>query len=221
MPNTDNSWQNDPKIRAWKESVAAAGCTIQAIKPLATIYRKNGELLFAFLDSSIITPEGRNLLPYCFIRGHATIVVPLLRNRDTGEERFLMVEQRRIGHGRYSLEFPAGMLDQEIENPRGVALRELHEETGLAIDSTELFELIGRPLTSSVGASDEAIYYYGCVIDLPGEAFNAFEGRLMSHASENEHIRVTLKTEAEAEAGVSSIQALLALYLFKATPSKR
>jgi DNA-binding NtrC family response regulator len=43
------------------------------------------------------------------VRGNACVIVPLLANSDTGEEKYLMIYQRRSGNGRLSLEFPAGM----------------------------------------------------------------------------------------------------------------
>jgi len=69
-----------------------------------------------------------------------------------------MVRQRRIGNGNLSLEFPAGMLDAEVDNPLGVATREFIEETGLGISASDLFPLFDKKLFSSVGASDEGIF---------------------------------------------------------------
>jgi 8-oxo-dGTP pyrophosphatase MutT (NUDIX family) len=212
--NTPEDWQLAPKFRAWKESIDSSGCTLHVVKPLALTYKRNNELLFAFLETDITTPEETKLVSYCFIRGSACIIVPLLRNRQTGVERFLMVRQRRIGHGRITLEFPAGMLDHDINDPRGVAIRELFEETGLSIEPAQLFELFHRPLSSSAGASDEMLYYFGCTLDIDDADFCRFDGRQIDDSSENEHIHVALKTAQEAQEAASSIQVLLGLHLF-------
>jgi 8-oxo-dGTP pyrophosphatase MutT (NUDIX family) len=213
--DTNQRFLSDTKIRSWLNTIASAGCTINGVNPLATVYKKNGQVLFAFVETDITTPEGPKLLPYCFVRGHGCIVIIMLRNRDNGEERFLMIEQRRIGHGRLALEFPAGMVDEEVDNPRGVALRELGEETGLSIDGSLLHELHHRPLYSSAGGCDEALYYYGCLLELSGEEYKSLEGRQTGKHAENEHIRVTLKTLRQAEAEICSALALLGLHLFK------
>jgi 8-oxo-dGTP pyrophosphatase MutT (NUDIX family) len=204
-----------PKFRHWARTVEEAGCTLHGVKPLAVLPRHNGEVLFALLDADIESPEGGRLPGYLFLRGDACIVVPLLRNRDSGEERYLMVRQRRIGHGQVSLEFPAGMVDSEVDDPAGVALNELHEETGLRVEREALTPLAPYPLYSSPGGSDEAIHYYGCVVELSDEEYRSFEGRLREHEEENERITVTLRTRKEAERQMRSLQARLGFYLFE------
>ena len=210
-----NNILKEPKITAWIDTLKAAGCIVRDIAVLSELRRTNGELLFALLDVDASEPDGTKLMPYIFIRGHACIIVPLLKNRDTRDERFLMVLQRRIAHGHQCLEFPAGMLDSNIDNPLGVALRELHEETGLRISENELHRLCEKPLHSSPGACDEAVYYYGCIIELPDSVYRSFEGRLAGSKAENEHIQVTLKTRDEAEKKLMSLQAQLGFFLFE------
>ncbi|MFW5774974.1 MAG: NUDIX hydrolase [Chitinivibrionales bacterium] len=210
MTNLDDS----PKIRAWKKAIEQSGCTIHDIEPLKVLHKRSGDVLFALLKADITAADGEKLLPYVFIRGDAVIVVTLVRNTDTGEERYLMVEQRRVANGHVALEFPAGMLDHLVDSPRQVAVRELEEETGVRITEDDLHDLTDRPLYSSPGASDEALYFYGCVIDMNSTRFDELEGRLAGDSSEQEHIRVTLKSREEALPVVSSVQVFLAFDLF-------
>ncbi|MBD3393540.1 MAG: NUDIX domain-containing protein [Chitinivibrionales bacterium] len=210
----DDSYLQEPKVTAWLSSLAQAGCSVQEVTPLQLLHRSNGELLFALLKLDATGPDGNRLLPYIFVRGHACIIVPLLRNRATGAERFLMVQQRRTGHGHLCLEFPAGMLDREIDDPAGVALRELREETGLRIEPRRLHKLCEKPMYSSPGATDEAIHYFGCIVELDADDFASFEGRLGGSASEYEIIRATLKTREDAEKANMSLQAQLGFFLF-------
>ena len=72
----------------------------------------------------------------------------LLKNKDTGEEKYLMVRQRRIGNGQLSLEFPAGMLDEESDAGQ-VIIKELQEETGLEVLPNEIFPYRQNPLQLS------------------------------------------------------------------------
>jgi ADP-sugar diphosphatase len=215
VQNMNPSLENEPKIRAWMNLVRSAGCTIRKIKPLSLTHRKNGELLFALLDADVCSPEGHGLPNIVFIRGDACIIVTLVHNRDTGEERFLMVSQRRAGNGSMSLEFPAGMLDKDVDDPLGVAARELAEETGLQVSAADLFPLCDKKLFSSVGASDEGIYYFGCVKELDDAAWRALAGSPSTgNPDENERISVTLASRKEAEKQATSLQVHLGMYLF-------
>jgi 8-oxo-dGTP pyrophosphatase MutT (NUDIX family) len=209
-------FDQEPKVLAWTHAIRDAGCSLRALTPDSLMSKRNGELLFAMCHADILTPEGLTLPQYIFIRGHACIVAPLLTNESTGEERFLMVSQRRIGcGGAPCLEFPAGMLDRDVDAPAAVAVRELEEETGLVVTTEDLFPLADRLLFSSAGATDEGIYFSGCRKTIADDRFRAFEGRAIANGVEGEHIMVTLKTRAQAAAETRSIHACLALCLFE------
>ncbi|MFP4164008.1 MAG: NUDIX hydrolase [Chitinispirillaceae bacterium] len=205
--------QKEKKIRNWKSSVESSGCTVQSLKPISEIRKSDGSLLFALLDTDVISPEGNKLPHVVFIRGHACVIVPLLLNRDTGEERYLMVHQRRIGNGHMSLEFPAGMLD-ENSDASDVAIQELMEETGLEASRDELVPLTDKMLYSSAGACDEAVFYYGIVKEMGDDEFRSFNGRQGGCAHEHEFISTALMTREEAEKQATSLQVRLGFFLF-------
>ncbi len=209
----ENELLNQSKVKAWKNFLLANGCTISSISPIAQIKKRDDSLLFALLSADVTSPEGNKLPHIVFIRGHAVVIVPLLRNKDTGEEKYLMVRQRRIGNGQMSLEFPAGMLD-ESSNPLEVAVRELNEETGLSIDRSNLKPLTDTMLYSSAGAIDEAIYYYGCIIELNETDFQSYIGRKGGCEHEHEFISTVLMTREEAEREATSLQVHLGFFLF-------
>ncbi len=203
------------KVDQWRRDVLNAGCRINSITTLNTIMKKTGEHLFSLLDVDVEAPEGYRLPHIVFIRGHATVIVPLLINSENNEERFLMVRQRRIGNGLQCLEFPAGMFDLPEDDPADVAVRELFEETGLSVPREQLFPLAAHPLYSSAGASDETIIYFGCIHRCPSDEFNSFFRKTGGISDENEHIAIELLTRAEAEHQVTSLQARLGFYLFE------
>jgi ADP-sugar diphosphatase len=153
------------------------------------------------------------LLPYVLLRGHAAVVVPVCVNRDTGERRFLMIRQRRVGNGTMSLEFPAGMVDGH-DDPATTALRELEEETGLRTEPAALVPLWDKGLCSAPGLSDEAIHFFAVELTLDDAAWRALEGGSAGHAHEGEHITTTLKTYAEAVPEITSIQPLTGFFLY-------
>jgi 8-oxo-dGTP pyrophosphatase MutT (NUDIX family) len=207
-------FEKEPKVVSWKKSLSLGGCTLRSIFPLKLLYKKNSELLFALVSADVIDPNGHNLPQYLFIRGHACIIVIQLHNTDTGEKSFLMIHQRRIGNGLPNLEFPAGMIDRNVNDPASVALKEVFEETGLSLAATDIHPLCDKPLFSSPGASDEGIYYFGACIDVSDKESGSLDGRNINNADENEHIRVILCSREKAEKETTSLQARLGLYLF-------
>ncbi len=212
----NNPFENEPKILAWKRLVAESGSVIRSLNPIAVLRKNNGDLLFALVDAAIVSANGHPLPRYLFVRGDACLIVPLIRNRDTGEEKFLMIRQYRIGSGGLSLEFPAGMLDNEVAAPRKVALRELAEETGLTVGDSEIFPLCNKKLFSSVGASDEGIYYFGCRIEVDTAAWQILCDDIHGNPDEDEKISLVLLTRSEAEAEATSLQVFLGFHLFEA-----
>lgn len=213
--------KDSPKYQEWLKRLNNAGCTVNDVEILFERHKPNGELLFTLLNVDADTPENKKLLPIMFLRGDASIIVPLIKNRDSGEEKFLMILQRRIASGEENLEFPAGMMDLEIDKPMSTAVTELEEETGVNISINDVFPLSSKPLLSSPGASDEAIHYFGCIIEMNDKEFNSLEGRIRGVASENEHIKVTLKSREEAEPLMHSLQARLGFFLFQEAINKR
>jgi ADP-sugar diphosphatase len=208
-------YTQEPKFKSWKQALVDAGCEINSITPLNLLNKKNGELLFGLFDIEAQAKDGVTLPRYAVVRGHACVMVPLIINKSTGEKKFLMIQQRRTGNGRINLEFPAGMLDRNVDDPVAVAIQELHEEAHLSVDRKALFPLSNKPLYTSVGLQDEAIYFYGAILKLSPEEFNALEGKTAGDQNDNEHITITLKTKDEALAQAESCQVILALHLFE------
>ena len=203
------------KIKEWFDAVTKAGCTVNAIEMLHEIRKHDGTMLFSLIETDVTSPEGTRLPNIVFIRGHACVIVPRIENKSTGDKKYLMVRQRRIGSGQMSLEFPAGMLDEHSGDPTGVAIRELEEETGLQLNKEALFPLHQNMLYSSVGGSDEGIYYYGCAIKVDNAEFISFQNRLAGNRSEDECITVELISRENAESQATTMQVPLGFYLFE------
>ena len=124
-------------------------------------------------------------------RGEAVAIVLYDPDRD----RVVLVEQFRLpallaGSWPWQIEAAAGLIDTE-ETPEAVAVRETHEETGLA--------LIGEPVRiqrylSSSGNSDEGVVLFCGRVDSTAAA------GVHGLPEEHEDIRVVVKTLAEVEA---------------------
>jgi 8-oxo-dGTP pyrophosphatase MutT (NUDIX family) len=209
------NYHDEPKFKSWKSKMTGSGCIINNIEPLQLIHKKNGELLFAMIKADITTPEGGKLPPIVVIRGDVVVIVPKVRNTETKDERFLMIRQNRVGNGKQVLEFPAGMLDRNIDDPVGCAVEEVKEETGLRIKRNDLFSLSDKALYTSPGLNDEAVNFFGCIIDLSDEEYTALEGKKEGAFSEGEETVVTLKAKSQIFKETNAAQVLLGLYLFE------
>src|SRR6516225_1421958 len=141
-------------------------------------------------------------------RGRAVAIVLY----DPDHDRVVLVEQFRLpallaGSSPWQLEAAAGLIDTD-ETPEAVAVRETHEETGLA--------LIGEPILiqrylSSAGNSDEAIVVFCGRVDSTAAA------GVHGLPEEHEDIRVVVKDLAEVEAlldtgAIESGHTLIGLY---------
>ncbi|HMA64867.1 MAG: NUDIX hydrolase [Fibrobacterota bacterium] len=204
----------EKKIQEWIDTVQSNGCNIKTVTVLNEIRKPDSSLLFALIDAEVYDPQGNKLPNIVFIRGHACVVVPKVYNTESNKHAYLMVRQRRIGSGEDSLEFPAGMLDNESHNPLGVAMKEMFEETGLTVSKLQLFSLCKTLLYSSVGGSDEGIYYYGCHINVDNTQYISLHNRFRGNEHENERITVELVSREDAEERSRSTQVLLGIYLF-------
>ncbi len=215
MNKDPQNYTLEPKYQDWLKTLKSHGCTINAISPISLLYKHNGEFLFGLFNLDGAGSDGAPLLRYALVRGHACVIVPRIKNRDTGESRFVMVIQNRVGNGAPSLEFPAGMLDTAINDPVSVALNELYEEAGISISAEALVPLWDKPLYTSIGLHDEALFIYGCDLIVDSKEFESFKGKFCGNQEEGESLTVVLKTAQEAEVEATSAQVILALNLFE------
>ncbi len=206
--------RQSPKYKAWKRIVEKNGCVVGGAEILQDIPRRDGTILFAMIDAKVADPDGRPLPRYLVLRGSACVVVTVVENRETGERKFLMLRQRRIGNGADSLEFPAGMLASSVDDPGGVAVKELEEETGLKVGRDTIKPLSDHPLYSSSGLDDEAIHYFTCTVSLLTKEYQGLHGGHGGNAEEGEFIRMELWDYPDAVREVTSIQVRLGFHLY-------
>ena len=128
---------------------------------------------------------------YDVLRGGQAVAIVLY---DPDHDRVVLIEQFRLpalvaGRSPWQLEAAAGLIDTD-ETPQAVAVRETHEETGLAA--------IGEPIPiqhylSSAGNSDEGIFLFCGRVDSTAAA------GVHGLPEEHEDIRVVVETLAEVE----------------------
>jgi 8-oxo-dGTP pyrophosphatase MutT (NUDIX family) len=102
-------------------------------------------------DPAEVPVDYRNTLyETVFLRGGSVAVLMILRPSDKRDERWvILTEQARVpACSMRFIEIPAGMIDAE-NNFRGVAAREIEEETGLKIPESELINMTELALKDS------------------------------------------------------------------------
>jgi 8-oxo-dGTP pyrophosphatase MutT (NUDIX family) len=123
---------------------------------------------------------------YVFIRGGAVAV--LVRVRVAGNLYALLTRQWRTAGGDYMTEALAGMMDNK-QNPVGVALNELKEESGIALTAEQLIPL--EKMFPSIGGCDEVIdFFMTTIIDMDEARFVQILAQTHGVASEGESIRI-------------------------------
>lgn len=95
---------------------------------------------FLKFKAEIIDKEtGKKVPGIVFARGPAVAILILLESE--GETYAILTEQVRVPTGRFVLELPAGMLDDDKGDFLGTAVREVEEETGIHLNKEDMVEL--------------------------------------------------------------------------------
>ncbi|KAG0625782.1 hypothetical protein M758_2G080600 [Ceratodon purpureus] len=118
---------------------------------------------FVKFKAEVIDEQTGSKLPgIVFARGGAVGILMFLECE--GNKYAVVVEQACVPVGRTIMELPAGMLDDDSGDFVGTAAREVEEETGIEIKTSDLFDLTalldestGRKMFPSPGGSDEEI----------------------------------------------------------------
>lgn len=202
------------KIKLWKSRLAQNGNKVNGIEELFSKYHPDGRLLFALVNTDAVSPEGDKLLPLCFIKGEVVCVLVCLVDAGTGEKYLLLVKQRRICDGSQTYEHPAGMLDSETD-PYEVAIREVYEETGIAVTREQLVHLNPeRAFFPTTATSDEAMYLLYTELVLSTETIWSLHQQHRGEASENESITTYVVRFAEGYRLITNTNGLLHCFLY-------
>jgi len=188
---------DDPKFKCWKRRIEANGNILKNIEVLATISRDKNNLLVAFLDCRLLTPEGVEIPRYIAIRGESVVIVPMFTCPENKEIYTLMVKQHRIGDGDYNLEFPAGSTNSTEDDLKVIALQELQEELHINVSPEELRPLASGPISINPGLSDDSVYFFYFERKVPLAFLKEMDGRKTGCPEDCEYISVKLLKMSE------------------------
>jgi 8-oxo-dGTP pyrophosphatase MutT (NUDIX family) len=109
-------------------------------------------------------PDGVVIPDYYIIENRGWVgVVPI-----TEDGRFIINKQYKHGIGQAVLEFPAGGIDEEEDDPMQTAHRELMEETGYSADSDKV-EFLAHMFANPTGARTRVWWYLARDVRKTGE----------------------------------------------------
>ncbi|XP_058085727.1 nudix hydrolase 14, chloroplastic isoform X2 [Magnolia sinica] len=151
---------------------------------------------FLKFKADVIDKEtGKKVPGIVFSRGPAVAILILL---ESGDETFaVLTEQVRVPVGKYILELPAGMLDDDKGDIIGTAVREVEEETGICLNLADMVNLTafldpstGCKVFPSPGGCDEelSIFLYRGHAD--PEVITALHGKETGLREHGELIKV-------------------------------
>lgn len=139
-----------------------------------------------------------------------------------GQTYAVLTEQARVPIGKFILELPAGMLDDENGDFVGTAVREVEEETGIKLNLEDMVDLTalldpatGCKMLPSPGGCDEEIglfLYRGHVDD---ETIRALQGKETGLRDHGELIKLRVVPYDQLWRSTADSKALSAIALYE------
>ncbi|KAF7046000.1 hypothetical protein CFC21_055060 [Triticum aestivum] len=155
-----------------------------------------------------------------FARGPAVAVLILLESK--GQTYAVLTEQARVPIGKFILELPAGMLDDENGDFVGTAVREVEEETGIKLNLGDMVDLTalldpatGCRMLPSPGGCDEEIGLFLYRGHVDEETIRALQGKETGLRDHGELINLRVVPYDQLWRLTSDAKALSAIALYE------
>ena len=148
-------------VEKWRKRFEISGCKIVELREHERIFSQTGNIIKQVVSVKFTTPENIEIDRCIVIKNDSVVVIPIIKSDKT--IRFLAVLQRRVIDGTYSIEFPAGDIEDE-KPPKLVAQKELFEETGIHLKPSRLWLLERNTPVSESNVSEKINWYY-CLLD--------------------------------------------------------
>ena len=153
-----------------------------------------------------------------FLRGGAVTILVVITS-GSGMSYSILVVQPRVAIGKFAMaELPAGMIDNDA-NFGGTAAKELEEETGIKINSSELQDLTEDMEYSQVypscGACDEFMKLYLYTRTMDKKEIEALQNKCTGAIDEGENIKLKIVPLDRLAEHSPDMKTLTALYLYE------
>ncbi|CAN6208906.1 unnamed protein product [Urochloa humidicola] len=176
---------------------------------------------FLKFKADIIDDETKTKVPgIVFARGPAVAVLILLESN--GQTYAVLTEQVRVPIGKFVLELPAGMLDDEKGDFVVTAVREVEEETGIKLNLEDMVDLTallnpatgGRMLPSPGGCDEEiGLFLYRGRVD--EETIRSLQGKETGLRDHGELIKLRVVPYSQLWRSTADAKALCAIALYE------
>ncbi|XP_020200045.2 nudix hydrolase 14, chloroplastic [Aegilops tauschii subsp. strangulata] len=176
---------------------------------------------FLKFKADIVDEETKAKIPgIVFARGPAVAVLILLESK--GQTYAVLTEQARVPIGKFILELPAGMLDDENGDFVGTAVREVEEETGIKLNLGDMVDLTalldpatGCRMLPSPGGCDEEIGLFLYRGHVDEETIRALQGKETGLRDHGELIKLRVVPYDQLWRTTSDAKALSAIALYE------
>lgn len=160
FPDVSKAWESS-LLTNWLNKFKKSGCIIHKLILKSIVEKENGEIYSILLELFYTTPEGATQIRSILLRGKACVVIPIIYIEN--QLFFLLVKQRRVIDGNFSLEFPAGKIELG-KNAIQTAQEELLQECGINLPLPN-FQLLSESLMVCESAFDETVSWFYCMIE--------------------------------------------------------
>ncbi|KAH9625204.1 hypothetical protein KSS87_009394 [Heliosperma pusillum] len=176
---------------------------------------------FLKFKADILDKEiGQKVPGIVFARGPAVAILILLESE--GETYAVLTEQVRVPTGRFVLELPAGMLDDDQGDFVGTAVREVEEETGINLKVEDMVELTsfldpstGRKVFPSPGGCDEELSFFLYQGKVAKETIQELRGKKTGLQDHGELIKVHVVPYQQLWRATADAKVLMAIALYE------
>ena len=144
-------------VQKWRKRFELSGCKIIELREHERILSNEGEIIKQIVSVKFTTPENIEIDRCIVIKNDSVVVIPIIETDD--EINFLAVLQRRVIDGTYSIEFPAGDIEDD-KTPQLSAQKELFEETGINLNTNRLHLLESNTPVSESNVSEKINWFY-------------------------------------------------------------
>ncbi|WVZ82754.1 hypothetical protein U9M48_029984 [Paspalum notatum var. saurae] len=176
---------------------------------------------FLKFKADVVDEETKTKVPgIVFARGPAVAVLILLESN--GQTYAVLTEQVRVPVGKFLLELPAGMLDDEKGDFVGTAVREVEEETGIKLNLEDMIDLTalldpatgGRMIPSPGGCDEEiGLFLYRGHVD--EETIRSLQGKETGLRDHGELIKLRVVPYSQLWRSTADAKVLCAIALYE------
>ncbi len=196
-------------IKVWKKNFKSSRNKIKKVNFIKFIERKNKKVILAFADTTVVTKK-KKINRAVQIEWPSVIIVPILVCGNV--TKTLLIEQFRVGSGKYTLDFPAGIIeDQNIVNS---AIREIKEELNISIDKRKLKILNKKPVYMLPASNSQLAHFFYFKINVSRSFLKNVNNSDSGCADDGEYLKIKVMSFKEIEK-INTSSVIIGLSLVK------